>query len=116
MPKIGKIIYGATTEVTIDIGHYRDKEELVNSFDEIREIGGSPDANLALKIASQLLMEEERGATVVLHLHVTPLSLRDSSLAEGMRKKDVKLVHLDEKSWSKRDPNAFQKFLCLKDV
>ncbi|RCN36177.1 hypothetical protein ANCCAN_17936, partial [Ancylostoma caninum] len=116
MPKIGKIIYGATTEVTIDIGHYRDKEELVNSFDEIREIGGSPDANLALKIALQLLMEEERGATVVLHLHVTPLSLRDSSLAEGMRKKDVKLVHLDEKSWSKRDPNAFQKFLCLKDV
>ncbi|VDK83859.1 unnamed protein product, partial [Cylicostephanus goldi] len=73
MPKIGKIIYAATTEVTIDIGHYADKEELINSFDEIREIGGSPDANLALKIALQHLLEEERGTTVVLHLHVTPL-------------------------------------------
>ncbi|KAK6743874.1 hypothetical protein RB195_010896 [Necator americanus] len=116
MPKIGKIIYGATTEVTIDIGHYRDKEELVNSFDEIREIGGSPDANLALKIAMQLLMEEERGATVVLHLHVTPLSLRDGSLAEAIREKDVKLVHLDEKSWSTRDSKAIQKFVCLKGI
>ncbi|KHJ95592.1 hypothetical protein OESDEN_04470 [Oesophagostomum dentatum] len=115
MPKVGKLIYGATTEVTVDIGHYKDKEELLNSFDEIREIRGSPDARLALKIALQLLQEEERGATVVLHFHVTPLSIRDSSLAEGMRSKGVKLVHLDEKIWSKEDPSALQKFVCLRE-
>ncbi|VDM60366.1 unnamed protein product [Angiostrongylus costaricensis] len=75
MPKIGKLIYAATTEVTIDIGHYRNKEELITSFDEIREIGGSPDADLALNIALQLLLEEERGPAVVLHFHLTPLRL-----------------------------------------
>ncbi|VDL66416.1 unnamed protein product, partial [Nippostrongylus brasiliensis] len=113
MPKIGKLIYGATTEVTIDIGHYSDKDELVMSVDEIREIGGQPDANLALKIAEQLLMEESRGATVVLHLHVTPLSLRDRTLSDRMQKNNVKVVHLDEKNWSERDSSGLQDFICL---
>ncbi|KJH47474.1 fibronectin type III domain protein [Dictyocaulus viviparus] len=112
IPKIGKLIYAATTEVTLDIGHYRNKEELIMSFDEIREIGGTPDANLALDIARQLLLEEERGFSVVLHFHSTPLSLKKASLDGRMRQK-MKIIHLNEKEWFMKNAEELKKFICL---
>lgn len=43
---------------------------------------------------------------------VTYFSLRDKSVSDRMQKNNVKVVHLDEKSWSKRDPSALRRFVC----
>lgn len=76
--KIGIVTYGETVEINIDIGNYKNMDELLESLKMIQPIGGTSEGNEhAIRTALHLLLEKHSDETgeLIIYLHKTPIRL-----------------------------------------